>query len=292
MAGLGLDVTVFTLYGPRPPARLAGMARVKAPVVHLGLAASKELFAGLTRVRQNWGPEAPKFLRQVLARRWRSFETAGEALWAALAGVHLAGRFRAAGIGHIHAPWADGPATAAWVAGALSGIPFSFCGHAHDMYPPDGALQEKLLAASLRAHHFPRQPPLFKRSGPRGRGQNRPHHLRRAPGGCGPAAPGKRPALSPVGHRTSGGKKGLSGAAGGLPAPDGGWEWIFASNWPGTAPSAAFSRPWCRNTPWGTGCIFWDMCPTIRSPICLRRPTCSSCPVWWPAGGTGTASPM
>jgi colanic acid/amylovoran biosynthesis glycosyltransferase len=149
MVGLGLDVTVFTLYGPRPPARLAGMAGVLAPVIHLGLASSKELFAGLSCVRQNWGPEAPKFLRQVLARRWRSFETAGEALWAALAGVHLAGRFRAAGIGHIHAPWADGPATAAWVAGALSGIPFSFCGHAHDMYPPDGALQEKLLAASF-----------------------------------------------------------------------------------------------------------------------------------------------
>jgi colanic acid/amylovoran biosynthesis glycosyltransferase len=149
LVGLGLDVTVFTLYGPRPPARLAGMARVLAPVVHLGLASSKELFNSLTRLRQDWGPGAPKFLRRVLARRWRSLETAGEALWAALAGVHLAGRFRAEGIGHIHAPWADGPATAAWVAATLSGIPFSFCGHAHDMYPPDGALPEKLAAAAF-----------------------------------------------------------------------------------------------------------------------------------------------
>lgn len=149
MAGLGLDVTVFTLYGPRPPARLAGMAGVRVPVVHLGLAAAKDLFASLTRLRQDWGPEAPQFLRRVLARRWRSLETAGEALWAGLAGVHLAGRLRAAGISHIHAPWADGPATAAWVAATLSGLPFSFCGHAHDMYPPDGALEEKLAAASF-----------------------------------------------------------------------------------------------------------------------------------------------
>ena len=30
LARLGLDVTVYTLYGPRPPRRLAGMAQVKA----------------------------------------------------------------------------------------------------------------------------------------------------------------------------------------------------------------------------------------------------------------------
>jgi glycosyltransferase involved in cell wall biosynthesis len=31
----------------------------------------------------------------------------------------------------------------------LSGIPFSFCAHAHDLYPPDGALREKLAAAAF-----------------------------------------------------------------------------------------------------------------------------------------------
>jgi glycosyltransferase involved in cell wall biosynthesis len=93
----------------------------------------------------------------VLLRRWRSLETAGEALWAVAAGVHLAKEFQIAGIGHIHAPWADGPATAAWVASHLSGIPFSFSARARDLHPPDGALLEKLAAASLvrtntRAH--------------------------------------------------------------------------------------------------------------------------------------------
>ena len=85
----------------------------------------------------------------MLCRRWRSLETAGEAFWAALAGVHLAGRLQAEGIRHIHAPWADGPATAAWVASHLSGIPFSFSARARDLHPPDGALSEKLAAASL-----------------------------------------------------------------------------------------------------------------------------------------------
>jgi glycosyltransferase involved in cell wall biosynthesis len=149
LVGLGLDLTVFTLYGPRPARRLAGMAPVQAPVHHLGLASWDKVLRSHARLRNDWGPGAAKFLRRVLVRRWRSLETAGEALWAVLAGVHLAGRFRSEGITHIHAPWANGPATAAWVASVLSGIPFSFCAHAHDIYPPDGALPEKLEAASF-----------------------------------------------------------------------------------------------------------------------------------------------
>jgi glycosyltransferase involved in cell wall biosynthesis len=63
--------------------------------------------------------------------------------------VHLARQLPAAGIAHIHAPWADGPATAAWVASRLSGIPFSFSARARDLHPADGTLPEKLAAASL-----------------------------------------------------------------------------------------------------------------------------------------------
>ena len=149
MVRLGLDVRVYSLYGPRPAHRLAGMAEVQAPVHHLGLAATGTLFRDLLRLSRTWGPEAARFLRQVAVRRWRSLETGGEALWACLAGVHLAGIMTAEGIDHIHAPWADGPATAAWVASGLSGIPFSFCAHAQDIYPPDGALLEKLSAAAF-----------------------------------------------------------------------------------------------------------------------------------------------
>lgn len=144
---LGLDVRVYTLYGSRPAFRLEGMAKEVAPVRHLGIAALKSLFRDLLHLGPTWGSEATGFLRQVAVRPWRSLETWGEALWAVLAGVHLAGIMTADGIDHIHAPWANGPATAAWVASRLSGIPFSFSGRAHDLYPPDGALQEKMAAA-------------------------------------------------------------------------------------------------------------------------------------------------
>jgi colanic acid/amylovoran biosynthesis glycosyltransferase len=146
---LGLDVKVYTLYGPRPASRLSGMAEVLAPVHHLGISSFPLLVRDLMRLTRSRGPEAAPFLRRVAVRRWRSLETGGEALWACLAGTHLAGIMTADGISHIHAPWANGPATAAWVASRISGIPFSFSGRAHDLYPPDGALEEKMAAAAF-----------------------------------------------------------------------------------------------------------------------------------------------
>jgi len=144
---LGLDIRVYTLYGARPAGRVAGMAEVLAPVHRLGTAALARLVRDWLRLGRTWGPPAAAFWRRAALRRWRSLETGGEALWAALAGVHLAGILAADGITHLHAPWANGPATAAWVAGKLSGIPFSFSARAHDLYPPDGALEEKMAAA-------------------------------------------------------------------------------------------------------------------------------------------------
>jgi glycosyltransferase involved in cell wall biosynthesis len=147
---LGLDLKVYTLYGPRPvDGRVSRMAPVAAPVQRMGLAATGTLLKELAGLRRNWGPEAPRFLARVLARRWRSLETGGEAFWSALAGVHLARLLVADKITHIHAPWADGPATAAWVASHLTGIPFSFSARAGDIFPPDGALLEKMRAAAF-----------------------------------------------------------------------------------------------------------------------------------------------
>jgi glycosyltransferase involved in cell wall biosynthesis len=145
---LGTAVKVYTLYGPQSPGRVAGMAPVTAPVRHLGLGSLASLLKELTRFWTNQSNDARQFLTGVIFRRWRSLETAGEALWATLTGVYLAQMFLRHGVRHIHAPWADGPATAAWVASQLSGIPYSFCAHAHDIYPPDGALEEKLAASA------------------------------------------------------------------------------------------------------------------------------------------------
>ncbi|HEY9073341.1 MAG TPA: glycosyltransferase family 4 protein [Desulfobaccales bacterium] len=147
---LGLDLKVYTLYGPRPAdGRVSRMAPVAAPVQRMGLAKTGTLIKELLDLRRNWGPGAGRFLARVLVRRWRSLETCGEAFWCALAGVHLARLLVADKITHIHSPWADGPATAAWVASQLTGIPFSFSARAGDIFPPDGALLEKIGAAAF-----------------------------------------------------------------------------------------------------------------------------------------------
>jgi glycosyltransferase involved in cell wall biosynthesis len=58
---------------------------------------------------------------------------------------------RAPDVRHIHAHYAHGPTTVAWLAATITGLPFSFTGHARDIYAPErnpaGLLRRKLLAA-------------------------------------------------------------------------------------------------------------------------------------------------
>jgi glycosyltransferase involved in cell wall biosynthesis len=50
---------------------------------------------------------------------------------------------------HIHAGWASYPASAALVASEIAGLPFSFSGHAHDIYLDTTHLAEKLRRAAF-----------------------------------------------------------------------------------------------------------------------------------------------
>lgn len=84
-----------------------------------------------------------QLMREGFFRRMRNVESLGENLWCFMAGFLLAEQCRADGITLIHAAWANGPATAAWVASRLTGIPFAFTGRAGDIYPQDGILREK-----------------------------------------------------------------------------------------------------------------------------------------------------
>jgi glycosyltransferase involved in cell wall biosynthesis len=85
----------------------------------------------------------------MLPGRWSNPEREGESLWGAWCSPHLARRFQEEKITHIHAPWASGPATAAWAASQLTGIPYSFTGRAHDVFTPDSLLPEKVRDAAF-----------------------------------------------------------------------------------------------------------------------------------------------
>jgi colanic acid/amylovoran biosynthesis glycosyltransferase len=51
------------------------------------------------------------------------------------------------GVDHVHAHWATYPALAAWVGWRLTGIPYSFTGHAHDLFVHQLGLRRKLRDA-------------------------------------------------------------------------------------------------------------------------------------------------
>ena len=69
--------------------------------------------------------------------------------WQALAGVALARRARPLGIAHIHAHMAHVPTSIAMYAAHQLGVPFSFTGHANDLFQ-----QRSLLRAKLRRSRF------------------------------------------------------------------------------------------------------------------------------------------
>ena len=141
---MGLFIKVFTLYGEWKKHLSPEMRAVSSNVERLGIPFLKRAVKDLVYWRKR-NPEMVSWLfRTVPVRKWRSFEVGGENTWSFFCGFTLARRFQEEGIEHIHAPWANGPATAAWVASKLTGIPFSFSGGSSDIYPPDGALTEKI----------------------------------------------------------------------------------------------------------------------------------------------------
>ncbi|MEA4858655.1 glycosyltransferase family 4 protein [Solidesulfovibrio sp.] len=143
----GMPLAVHTLYGEAAKHLSPPMRRVSPGVARLGLGAVPRILADMAWWAIRRPVETARILAGIPWRRWSCLEVAGENVWAMCAGFSLARRFLDDGIRHIHAGWANGPATAAWVASRLSGIPFSFSARAGDIYPQDGALPDKMRAA-------------------------------------------------------------------------------------------------------------------------------------------------
>lgn len=144
----GLPVEIFSLYGKS----LCGCSpemRKFTPVNRMGIAAVPAILGAVFRVLRSRPGMFWRLFRQCCARRMRDLEALAENTWSFFAGFLLAEKCKERKVGLIHAPWANGPATAAWVASSLTGIPFAFTGRAGDIYPEDGLLADKMAAASF-----------------------------------------------------------------------------------------------------------------------------------------------
>lgn len=69
----------------------------------------------------------------------------------AIAAIGLARRVRSLGVAHIHAHMAHVPTTIAMYAARQLGVPFSFTGHANDLFPSRSLLKEKLRRSAFTA---------------------------------------------------------------------------------------------------------------------------------------------
>ncbi len=154
-------VSVITLYGNKSKNLADHIRNTSIPIERFGIPATGRILGAVWR---RWRKEPQKtwhVLRTLLFRRWRDVEMHLEGAWACVAGFYLAERAKAMGIEHIHTPWANGPATAAWVVNYLEDIPFSFTARAGDVRPPDGFLQEKLEACAFARSESSYQIPLM-----------------------------------------------------------------------------------------------------------------------------------
>lgn len=69
----------------------------------------------------------------------------------AAAGLALARALRPAGVGHVHCHFAHAPATVGMYAARQLGVPFSFTGHANDLFRRRALLRRKLARAAFVA---------------------------------------------------------------------------------------------------------------------------------------------
>ena len=139
----GLPIHVYTMYGENLKGCSAEMRNFSGPVKHMGMGFTGRILGAFFRALRNRPRIVWNLVRQGIFRRMRNIEARGENLWCFLAGFLLAEQCRRDNIALLHAPWANGPATAAWIASRLTGIPFAFTGRAGDIYPEDGLLREK-----------------------------------------------------------------------------------------------------------------------------------------------------
>ena len=144
-----IPIKVFTLYGRLKKGLSREMADFSNHPERLGLSSLPGIGNAVIYFFRHHPMLTRNVLRRALLLPWRGAEKTGENFWAILCAFRLARRFQQENICHIHAPWASGPATAAWIAHGLTGIPFSFSARAWDIRPPDGALQAKARDAGF-----------------------------------------------------------------------------------------------------------------------------------------------
>ena len=143
LRGRGIDVSIASVNPPEQgledPA-LSALANEHVPVYGRGVGSKVSVLADA--------------VRQSVVRVPRGLFETGPAYWPKYlfqrdAGYALARRVRGMGVTHIHAHMAHVPTTVAMHCAQAMGVPFSFTGHAADLFRDRSALKTKLQRAAF-----------------------------------------------------------------------------------------------------------------------------------------------
>jgi colanic acid/amylovoran biosynthesis glycosyltransferase len=152
IAGLraqGVRIEILSLFTPGKADRTHALEDVPVDYFRwweaatLVIALPRELLRDHTLLRDGW-----RLWRQHRPTKSENFWTT---VWAAIVAICRANRIRRKKPDIVHGVWATGPATTTAILSRLCDIPFSFGGHAYDIYRHggDAFLEPKLQAASF-----------------------------------------------------------------------------------------------------------------------------------------------
>jgi glycosyltransferase involved in cell wall biosynthesis len=144
----GVEVEVLPLFGARGGEVHAAFRELRGRT-HYQRTLSWELAAA----QLHWLRRRPRALLSAWAGALRATAPSPRLLVRApavlLKAALLARRVEAMGVAHVHAHWATHPALAAWTVRTLTGLPYSFTAHAHDLYVDRAMLREKVRDAAF-----------------------------------------------------------------------------------------------------------------------------------------------
>jgi glycosyltransferase involved in cell wall biosynthesis len=144
----GVELEVFPLFGARGGEIHAAFQALRART-HGHRSLSFELAAA----QLHWLRRRPRALLSAWVRALGASAPSPKLLVRApavlLKAALVARRVEVMGVAHLHAHWATHPALAAWAVRALTGIPYSFTAHAHDLYVDRAMLREKVRDAAF-----------------------------------------------------------------------------------------------------------------------------------------------
>jgi colanic acid/amylovoran biosynthesis glycosyltransferase len=144
----GLELELFSLYPPHGPKVVHPAARPWLARLHSGT----DVRAGFSALAW-WLRRRPLRVLATVATVARAHArrpgVLARALLTLLPAAAHARRMDELRIDHVHAHFASFPALAAWVVGRLTGVPYSFTSHAHDLF-----VHQLFLARKVRDARF------------------------------------------------------------------------------------------------------------------------------------------